>query len=168
MVEVVDDFLPDEIFSTIENILMGKNFPWYFHDTVLVKSEGAYNFQFVHKFFSHGQVWSGLYSNELVPMMDFINVGAMVRLKANLLTRTESHIEHGHHTDTKQPCKTMIIYINSNNGYTLFEESGEKVQSKRNRAVIFDASQRHTGATCTDQKCRVVLNLNYFPAILGD
>ena len=38
----------------------------------------------------------------------------------------------------------------------------QKVMSKENRIVIFDAQMRHTGTNTTNQKKRVVLNLNYF------
>jgi len=57
---------------------------------------------------------------------------------------------------------TAVYYLNDNNGYTLFEKNNKKVMSKENRIVIFDAQMRHTGTNTTNQKKRVVLNLNYF------
>ena len=46
--------------------------------------------------------------------------------------------------------------------YTLFEKNNKKVKSEENRIVIFDAKMKHAGTNTTNQKKRVVLNLNYF------
>ena len=63
--------------------------------------------------------------------------------------------------DTTRPgATTAIFYLNTNNGYTLFED-GQRVASVANRIVIFDAALRHTGASCTDADHRLVLNLNF-------
>ena len=51
--------------------------------------------------------------------------------------------------------------MNTNNGYTFFE-NGKKVLSKENTAVEFNSNIKHSGTTCTNAKCRVVMNLNYF------
>ena len=56
---------------------------------------------------------------------------------------------------------TAILYVNSNNGYTLFED-GTKVESVENRIVLFDSNLRHTGTTCTEEKVRIVVNFNFF------
>ena len=57
---------------------------------------------------------------------------------------------------------TAIFYINTNNGYTYFED-GQKIESIENRMVMFPSNIPHAGATCTDEDRRVVLNLNYLP-----
>ena len=45
-------------------------------------------------------------------------------------------------------------------GWTQFKKGG-KVKSVANRMVIFDNNLLHAGVTCTDEKCRVVMNFNY-------
>ena len=50
---------------------------------------------------------------------------------------------------------------NDGDGYTEFED-GTKVESIENRFVTFPSNLHHGGTTCTDQKRRVVINLNYF------
>ena len=72
----------------------------------------------------------------------------------------EKIIEYDMHVDTDLNCKNEVYYNNSNNGYTLFE-NGTIINSIRNRIVIFDSNLRHCGTTCTDQKNRIVLNLNF-------
>ena len=84
----------------------------------------------------------------------------MHRVKSNLNPRTHKHIKRNFHTDTRYKHKTSILYINTNNGWTEFED-GSKVNSVANRMVIFDSLIRHTGVTCTDEKVRVLINFNY-------
>ena len=56
---------------------------------------------------------------------------------------------------------TSIFYVNTNNGYTEFED-GTKVESVENRLVTFSLNMKHRGTSCTDEKTRVVINFNYF------
>ena len=50
--------------------------------------------------------------------------------------------------------------MNDCDGYTYFED-GQKVESKENRAVIFEGDLLHAGTSCTDTDLRVVLNIDY-------
>ena len=50
--------------------------------------------------------------------------------------------------------------MNTNDGKTLFENNKE-VNSVANRIVIFANSLKHTGTTHTNNKYRIVLNINY-------
>ena len=56
---------------------------------------------------------------------------------------------------------TAIYYVNSNNGYTEFED-GTKVDSVRNRLVTFPSSMKHRGVSQTDTRTRMVINFNWF------
>ena len=74
--------------------------------------------------------------------------------------------KHGFHIDNKflvntDTCFTSILYLNTNNGYTEFE-NGTKVESIKNRLIKFPLSYRHTGTTCTNQPFRSVINFTYF------
>ena len=90
-----------------------------------------------------------------------MNVRAIQRIKANLNPRHHKIIKHGFHTDVDYECNTAIFYLNTNNGYTEFED-GNKVPSVANRMIIFPSTVRHSGTTCTDAKRRVLINFNYF------
>ena len=63
--------------------------------------------------------------------------------------------------------KKSLWYNNSNivlkykNGGTKFKESGEFVQSKKNRLVKFPTPVCHAGVWATDAKLRYVLNMTY-------
>ena len=65
------------------------------------------------------------------------------------------------HIDFPIESETAILYINTNNGYTEFED-GTQVKSVENRVVIFNSNMLHTGRNCTDENVRVLINLNYF------
>ena len=98
----------------------------------------------------------------ILPILRKLDAKAIYSVKANCNVRTQNIVRHGFHVDvpTNYDSKTAILYINTNNGYTEFE-NGERVESVANRLVLFDSELKHTGTTCTDQQRRVVLNLNY-------
>ena len=84
------------------------------------------------------------------------------RIKANLLTKTTNVVENEFHVDdsTKKPFTTAIFYLNSNDGYTEFE-NGRCVDSRENRLIRFPVGDKHTGTSCTDENIRVVINFFY-------
>ncbi len=165
---VTPNFLDEEEFARLKNVFFDCNFPWYYHSSIdydpkyLENLDDPWNFQFVHSFYSN-YAPNSPYLEILAPLLRKLNPSAIVKIKANLLTKTEKIVEHTMHIDTDPDvkCKTSIFYINSNDGYTKFE-SGEIVQSEENKLVTFDSDMRHTGSSCTTEKCRIVLNLNYY------
>jgi hypothetical protein len=165
VIQVVDNFLTSEDFRAIEESMRpGSGFPWYYYDSVIGTGEPhESHYQFVHVFYAN-KTWSSSYANILAPCVEQLGAVSLLRIKANLLLKTDKQEEHGFHIDcgnVKTPWKTAIYYVNTNDGYTLFED-GTKVQSEANRLVVFDGSLMHTGASCTDEKTRVVVNFNFF------
>ena len=71
------------------------------------------------------------------------------------------HIIHDRHTDKPYSHKASLLYLNTNNGFTEFDD-GTRVDSIENRFVTFDGSVPHSSSTCTDKKNRLVLAINYF------
>lgn len=159
--EIIDNFLPEDIFRSIQSMFFRIDFPWFFCD-VLYKMEFSCeeldNYQFSHTFYNKNRLVSEW---NIEPIIEYLKVNAIVRVKANLNPRTPKIIKHGFHTDNELNCKTAIYYVNTNNGFTEFED-GTMVESVENRVVVFNSNLLHTGTTCTDQKRRIVVNLNYF------
>ena len=85
-----------------------------------------------------------------------------LRVKANLNPRMCDNEQLGaYHQDFSiENATTAIFYLNTNNGWTQFED-GTKVESVKNRLVTFPATTNHVGFACTDKSVRIVLNLNY-------
>ena len=154
-------FLNKINFDEIYSIIMGPYFPWYYNDFVNYEDETNQNFQFTHTFYKENSIHSDFFKF-LNPILNIIKPSIIIRVKANLLTKTNKIIEHGMHKDTSFNFKhtTAIFYINKNNGYTRFINN-VKIKSEENKFVEFDSDLLHTGSTCTDEKKRIVLNLNY-------
>ena len=98
----------------------------------------------------------------IAPLISIINPSAIVRIKANLVPVTDKIILYDYHIDEPNfEGETAIFYVNNNNGYTQFTD-GQQVSSVENRLLTFNSNMLHTGSSCTDQKVRCVINLNYY------
>ena len=169
MVEVADNFLEEPDFLRLQDIFMGVDIPWFYNDAIVYDEITDDRFQFTHMIYSNDQQDSG-FLPEFDIVRDKLKSISLWRIKANLLTRTEKirindyHIDIGNIQDQPEKLKmwtTSIYYMNTNNGYTIFKD-GTKVNSVANRMVTCPSDMEHTGTSCTDEKVRVVVNLNYF------
>ena len=172
-VQIRDDVLTEEELRKLQNVMLldstqnNQTIPWSIsnmyesEDVIMCEEKEA--FFWTHTFHDRQRVESEHF-RILYPLLDKINPFALVRIRANCNTITDRIIEHGYHTDVPSGtgCKTSIFYVNTNNGYTLFEEDGSKVQSVANRLCTFPCSVRHSSTTATDVIQRVVINFNYF------
>jgi len=155
---VIENALKKEDFLAIKNTLEAKNFPWYFSEGVSYKNND--DFQFCHIFYNNFIVNSNFYAL-IIPIIEVLKPLALIKIKANLLTREKNIIEHGMHVDYyHKNCKTAVYYVNTNNGYTKFLD-GTKISSEENKLLIFNTEEKHTGTTCTDLSRRIVINFNY-------
>ena len=165
--KVIDNFLPQETFKTLQSFLLSNHIPWYYNDSIAGLNDDLDNYQLVYNFFDIKQPFKEAcpckYSNSLNPLLSKLSPKYILRIKANLRPRT-SHMQYcgNFHTDMQLNQKTAIFYINSNNGYTLFDDDS-RVYSQENRLCLFNGHIAHAGASCTDQRRRVVLNINYIP-----
>ena len=180
-VKVIDNFLDQSTFENLESVIMGNEISWYYLPHVDYEDEEGERFQFTHAFYKDvGEgfqvVHSLSYFKFIIPIIEKLKSKILIRVKANLLTQTPNIIENKFHIDRGppqgrevlplrdverlKPYTTSILYMNTNNGYTKFED-GTTVKSVANRMVTFPASMRHLGTTCTDEKIRVVINFNY-------
>ena len=155
-VEVIDNFLPEHKFKTIQSIMMGEDFPWFYKNYIAYKGEEDGGYQFVHNFLDPDDGTSDRY----YLMEPFEKMGKMYRIKSNLRTRTFFHGRSYYHIDYPD-MTTAIFYINTCNGYLKFKKSRHKIKSVANRMVIFDSNLDHAGFSPTDEKTRVVINFNY-------
>lgn len=164
--KVIDNFLSPEEFAPIKEYMMGPEFPWYFLSSVDYDGENTNKFQFVHNFI---MIETGRVSNSmgiLSPVLNKLDMKHLLKLKANCNPRGDGKNIGEHHVDNGVPTAlTAVYYINTNNGGTEFQ-SGEFVESVENRIVIFDSTMAHRGVSCTDEKVRVLANINYIPAMV--
>ena len=159
MIEVIDNFLEEDVFKEIEKILMGDKFPWFFNN-FKNDDDDINNFQFTHTVVRGNGNIESKFIQYMKPFFDKLNIKKIFRIKINLTTRTQNSFNHLYHTDVSFQCTTAIFYINSNNGKTIFKH-GEEVNSVANRMVIFNSNLEHAATSHTDEKTRVVINFNY-------
>ena len=179
--KIEDNFLDQKDFDELQTLMMGFEIDWHYGKSqvypvgeldsdgkiIYPKEVDKNKFQFVHMFY-HAPAPRSAYFENLVPILEKINSISLFRIKANLLTKTPNIIENTFHSDMgflseekEKQWTTSILYVNTNNGYTKFED-GTKIESVANRMVSFPADLKHTGTSCTDEKTRVVINFNYF------
>ena len=145
----------------LQRMMLDHNFPWLYNAEVANRGEiQDEHFYFTHNLFQEFQPSSSIFE-EFIPFFKQLEMNALVRARALLYTNQGRQIVHEKHIDFKFPHKTAVFYVNTNNGYTEFED-GTKVESVENRIVFFDGSTPHNSSTCTDQKIRVVVSINYF------
>ena len=173
-IKIVDDFLPEESFFNLQQMMFSPEFHWGYTEGIVNRSED--DFQFVHLFYIPelgGQPcsdhWNLLETTiRKIDELDLKSIVSLYRIKANLRVRTPNIEEHTpYHADMEhlkgvdEHWTTSILYMNTNDGYTKFEEDGSKVESVANRLVTFPAKMKHLGTSCTNTKSRVVINFNY-------
>jgi hypothetical protein len=161
--EIIDNFLDKSSFNNLKEAMLSNDFPWYYNDGVVNLGDTRLNqYQFTHTFYKDHFPFSQFFE-AINPIIKKINPVALIRVKANLNTRTEEIFEHGYHADYINPPsnqRTAVFYLNTNNGFTIFED-GTKIESVENRLVSFKTPLLHTGTTCTDVNRRVLINFNY-------
>ena len=164
---VLDNFLPESEFLRINKKFCDmdhydpEKLPWFPGLTLKESDKLSHsicdrkdNIHFVHQFIPD------------LPLIEKINIKSCVRIKANLTMRTSEIVKHGFHVDDIdaeffKEYKISIFYVNSNDGYTEFED-GTKIESVSNRLVTFPNNMKHRGTTCTNKPFRIVINFNYF------
>jgi len=178
-VQIYDNCLPLDVFRKIQDIFLGDKLPWGYNKEIVSKDfkikspidgyDDDTTFQFSHGFYNISTyLWSNT-TEIIVPILDILNVKAWIRVKANLRSKNFKHLAGGWHYDIINPFTnlphtdsiTAILYINTNNGYTLME-TGDKIKNIENRLVLFPCNTLHTGIAQTDTKIKVTINFNFF------
>jgi len=171
-IQVIDNFLSERDFKPLRNVL-DSNIVWHYSEVLpnsCLLCDKKYNYQYVHLVACPRINEFSSFYNNIIPFLNKLNARALVRCKVNSICREEEIVVHGFHTDMMYPeehstgldgMKTAILYLNTNNGFTCFED-GTKVESVANRCVIFPAHYKHSGTTCTDVHRRLAINLVYF------
>ena len=160
---IIDNFIDQQSFQNLKNTMLGDNFCWNYNQAIDYADDKD-KFQFTHNFYKDSGPSSFFYDT-ITPVLRRIKYKELFRIKANLLTRTSKIEPNTFHTDIQGnwgviPYITSIFYLNTNDGYTEFED-GTKIESIENRWVSFPEDTKHRGTSCTNERVRVVINFNY-------
>lgn len=169
-VNVIDNFLDVNVFQTLQKEIYGPNLPWFHQSTTVYDWENSKfaqnqnnpnDWQLTHTFYKHNLPRSDKFYL-LTPLLEKLNPSALLKAKANLVPKTENIFIQPMHIDISMfKGKTSVYYINSNDGFTVFED-GTKIESIANRMIIFDSTIKHAGTTCTNTRNRCVINFNFY------
>ena len=151
MIDIKDDFFPEEIIHDLEFCMLGNNFAWFLQDNIIQ-----------HNFWKNNN-YSNRYNDICRAWIDlYFKPTALISVKGKLYSKTKEIKEHGFDADfdyKHKNCMTSIICINTNNGYTMFDD-GEKVSSLENRLLVFNGLKKHCSVVQTDTSARFIININ--------
>ena len=157
--KIIDNFLEKKQFETIQEVIMGTHFEWYYNKHS--NYEGDNISQLTNHFYYHIHGWRTTQSLPLLkPILEKLKVTSIVKINANLhYPDTGKQIVH---TDFKfKNLLTSIYYINTNDGGTKIKN--KFVDSIENRMVIFPCNTPHVVVRHTDSSIgRFVINFNYY------
>ena len=163
--KIIDNFLPQHDFELVRDYLLNDNFTWYLNNSIAKQKHGLDQYQFVYPFYDISKPFLQNYSDFLTPLFNKLQAKYILRVKANLRPRTTQGVLSPFHTDMDLNQQTAIFYLNTNNGYTKFQDDTfDDVPSVANRLLSFYGGLKHCGSSCTDQNTRVLLNINYIPS----
>jgi len=155
--KIIDNFLDPISFNALIVAFLGTEKPMWSLGTNITGIPG--NPDSNHVYFAH-QVQAPI--KELIPVLqalDIHEVNDIYRVKVNLYPRTSEVYHHSDHVDADFPHKGAILYLNTNNGFTVVD--GTPVESVANRLLLFDPSIPHHSTTCSDQPFRANINFNF-------
>jgi len=159
--EIIDNFLDKDSFNDIKTTIESQDFPWYWNDEVAFIGSESSSYYFNHLLCKNTAITSSFCQQLVSPIFKKIEVKAVIRIKVNLYTNVNEFIENEYHIDYPYEHKGAILYLNTNNGYTILED-GTKIESIENRLLKFEPHKRHKSTHCTDVKRRMNINFNYF------
>jgi len=152
--QIIDDFLPEADFHVLKNFLeesaIYKTMPFtYYHGQDSVDDYSL-------------QSNLLLFPSIINPLLTALKVREVLICRANVIMRRNENVVGGFHQDfiDRPDITTSVLYINDCNGGTSFKDGGI-VQSKANRAVIFNNTADHAGVWQTDVPYRYVVNTNF-------
>ena len=161
MVIVVDDFLDKDVFEELSSVICSDNFPVFYQPHITMKEKDEVDhLVFTHTTYRNGSPQSEFFEWIFTYLLSQLDIKELIRSKVNCYPRTDKIVTHGWHKDFEFSHKSSLLCLNTCNGQTQFK-TGEKVDSVKNRMILFDASQLHRSTSCTDQRCRWNIVTNF-------
>lgn len=191
MIEVVDNFAPQDYFELIQNHVLSWNQEWYYQANI-TSSEFKKNGLGKHGFNCHvikdknqflDTYDAGLLTDLLVKMKTGIGCQNICRSRLDMTIYTPGGMRCDPHVDSPYPHIATIFYLNDSDGNTVIynekldvetnitkqfvdiDESKltvqKEIEPKANRLLIFDGHYIHTGHVPAHHNNRVILNSNF-------
>lgn len=167
-VKVISNFLSDEDFISLSDLVLSDHFPWYWIKQATLEPTKHKKDSFLcHSIKYKDNINSSFLDQIMQPFKKKLNYRKLLRAKLNLNFNQGKPIRSNFHTDFPEleregkPYQTAIYYFITCNGYTQFKEKKIKIKSIANRLVWFPGELPHRAVTQTDTNRRVGLNINF-------
>jgi hypothetical protein len=163
VIEIVDNFLDQNVFETIKSSIYNNiDFPFYIQKGISgMVGLTENNYYLIHLLYWKNKP-NSVHYDLILPILEKISPFAINRIKVNFYPVTPTIEKHPFHFDSHYSHKGCIFYLNTNNGKTIFE-TGEEIDSIENRMLFFDPTKKHASTTCTDDCIgRFNINFNYW------
>ena len=166
-VQIFNNFLDQEVFLEIKKFIMSPRCQWRYVNYIAHKDgrDNDNDGYFVHSFKDcHPQTFVDRYPESphfplIAKILDKIKYQNILRIRSSLYPRRDVQKPDPFHIDYDFPHKVCIFYVNTNNGYTMFE-NGEKIPSVENQLATFDGNEKHCSVVQTDTSARYIVNIN--------
>ena len=166
-VQIFNNFLDQEVFLEIKKFIMSPRCQWRYVNYIAHKDgrDNDNDGYFVHSFKDcHPQTFEDRYPESphfplIAKILDKIQYQNILRIRSSLYPRRDVQKPDPFHIDYNFPHRVCIFYVNTNNGYTMFE-NGEKIPSVENQLATFDGNEKHCSVVQTDTPARYIVNIN--------
>ena len=159
MTKIIDNFLDNDYFLRLNNLVTSYDLPWYFQNDINdEQSKDDLYFYFTHILYSNNQPNSEFFTL-FEPLLNKMNYEKLIRVKLNLYPRTEKLRINPPHIDNPDEHKGFLFYFNTCDSKTVLKDM--HIDCVANRAVYFNPTIPHASSSCTNVKARFSLNVNY-------
>ena len=163
--EIKDNFLDNKHLAQLDELVYNTHFPWFLQkEQITGANDGCW---FSHVIYDNDAPRSDLYNPVMEIFKNNLKYISLCRITVNLLLRQETPSISDFHTDyqkldilDEKKITTAIFYLNTNNGATEIKDS-PRINSVRNRLIMFPTITPHRAIGPTDVAERIVLNFNF-------
>ena len=177
-VQVVDNFLPQQLADYIESLLLDSQFPWYYTKDI---THGNLDIEVKNPAFTHN-----LYKEDIdqavfkTPVLNLPFLGVL-KMPPSIISRAtallqipqvgiEGALHNNIHVDSYNPHTVLLYYVCDSDGDTVLFSTDKddttitkQVSPKKNRVLIFDGGIYHaSGKPKSSHRC--VINFNLTPS----
>ena len=185
-IKVVDNFLSDEVFQMLRNIVYHNRMKWEYRtnsvgkpnmlDKHMQDTDSNMMASLVYSHNEHSFDFDSVWNMFLLKHQNIVPFNLPIRIKVNLYFNGGKKVSHPVHSDMNNPNTpnglepdviTSVFNFHDCNGSTNIikpDKTEEVVESKANRIVFFENGP-HYGVTQDDTPIRMVLNTNVWTTI---
>ena len=115
---------------------------------------------FLHHLYEDGKFKTPFTETILLPLLYRLPIKKLLRARINCYPKSYKIVYNQMHTDDDFFHKVALFSVNTNNGFTYFEDE-TKIESKENQMILFPGNIKHCSVMQRDTNLRINININY-------